>query len=130
MKTNFEIKETLPATPNEIYEAWLDSDGHAAMTGGGADCSADVGKPFTAWDGYISGVNLKLTPGREIVQSWRTSEFEDDDADSEVTVRLAAVEGGTEITLIHKDIPEGQPDYEQGWKDHYLEPMREYFGSR
>ncbi len=128
MKTQFEIMRTIPATPKEIYEAWLSSEGHTNMTGGAATCNSDEGTAFTAWGGYISGTNVRLTPEKEIVQTWRTSEFGEDDPDSELIVRLAPVEGGTEVQLIHNNIPEGQPDYEQGWLDHYFTPMEAYFG--
>lgn len=128
MKTQFEIKHTIPASPKAIYEAWLSSEGHTAMTGGEATGSPVEGAAFTAWDGYISGVNVKLVPNEEIVQSWRTTEFGEDDADSEMIVKLASAEGGCELTLIHKEIPAGQPDYEQGWIDHYINPMLEHFG--
>jgi hypothetical protein len=43
--------------------------------------------------------------------------------DSHVTDRP----GGTEITLHHTAIPDGQSGYEQGWRDNYFDPMREYF---
>jgi hypothetical protein len=31
------------------------------------------------------------------------------------------------LTLIHNNIPKGQSDYEQGWINHYFEPMKTYF---
>ena len=34
MKESFEIKETFNAKPSEIYEKWLNSEKHFAMTGG------------------------------------------------------------------------------------------------
>jgi hypothetical protein len=42
-------------------------------------------------------------------------------------VLLKEVPGGTEITLHHTAIPDGQSGYEQGWRDNYFDPMREYF---
>ena len=128
MKNQIELKCIIPASPREIYDAWLNSEGHTAMTGGKAVCSMEEGAAFTAWDGYISGRTIKLVPNEKIVQSWRTSEFAEEDPDSELTVRIAPVDEGSELTLIHNEIPEGQPDYEQGWIDHYLNPMLEHFG--
>jgi activator of HSP90 ATPase len=128
MKTQLELKRTIPASSEEIYDAWLSSEGHTAMTGGKAMCSPEEGAVFSAWDGYISGRTVKLVPHDEIVQTWRTSDFKEEDGDSKLIVRLAPVDGGSELTLIHKEIPEGQPDYEQGWIDHYLNPMLEHFG--
>lgn len=36
LKNGFTISEIIPAKPSEIYEAWLNSEGHAAMTGSAA----------------------------------------------------------------------------------------------
>ena len=36
--------------------------------------------------------------------------------------------GGTRVTFDHREIPEGQGvNYQQGWVDHYLVPMRAWF---
>ena len=127
MKTQFEIKTVIAAKPSEIYGAWLNSEKHAAMTGGDAQCSDKEGGEFTAWDGYISGSNTRLTSNKEIIQKWRTSEFKDTDEDSDLIIQLAEHTDGTELTLIHKNIPEGESDYEKGWEEHYFEPMIAYF---
>ena len=62
MKNGFTISDIIPAKPSEIYEAWLNSESHAAMTGSVAQVDGKVGGKFTAWDGYISGTTLDLTP--------------------------------------------------------------------
>ena len=72
-------------SPEEIYQAWLDSLAHSEMTGGEANMSDQIGAEVSAWDGYISGRNLELVPGERIVQSWRTSEFADEHGDSVIT---------------------------------------------
>ena len=127
METKFEIHKTFPVKPSELYEAWLDSEIHSNMTGGSAKTSNKLGESFTAWDGYISGKNIKLTQGQEIIQSWRTSDFKEGDVDSEITIKLIPSKGGTTLTLIHTNIPEGQPDYAQGWEEHYFTPMKAFF---
>ncbi len=125
----FEVEARIPASPREVYDSWLDGERHRAMTGGDAQASAIEGVEFTAWDGYISGKNLELTPAVRIVQSWRTTEFGPDDGDSRVEITLRDVDGECELTLWHSDVPHGQPDYEQGWTDHYFTPMKSHFGS-
>jgi uncharacterized protein YndB with AHSA1/START domain len=130
MAYEFTVSEVLPATPMAVYDAWMSDDGHAGMTGAGAEIDARVGGEFTAWDGYICGRTLALEPGRRIVQAWRTSEFEDADPDSQIEVVLEPVPAGTEITLHHTAIPDGQSGYEQGWRDNYFDPMRDYFSGR
>jgi activator of HSP90 ATPase len=128
MKNGFTLSETFKSKASEIYNAWLSSDGHSALTGSTTSVDGSVGGKFTAWDGYIFGSTLELTPDQRIVQAWRTSEFPDDAPDSRLEVLLEEVEGGTKVTLNHTDMPEDQVDsYRQGWEDFYFEPMRKYF---
>ena len=123
----FTLKTTLNANPEQVYNTWLDSDGHSKMTGGAASISDMVGDEFSAWDGYIEGRNLELEPVRRILQSWRTSEFEDDEEDSQIEIILKEVEEGTELTLIHTNLSPSGEQYKKGWDDHYFQPMKEYF---
>jgi uncharacterized protein YndB with AHSA1/START domain len=99
------------------------------MTGSPAHATASVGEPFDAWDGHISGRNLELQPGKRIVQSWRGASYKDSDEDSRFEVLLEAVDGGTELTLTHTNVPDDQASHEPGWTIHYFEPMQKYFGS-
>ena len=124
----FTLMTTLPAPPKEIYNAWLSSKGHNLMTGSSAEVRAEKGGTFKAWDGYIWGRTLEMEPHHRIVQAWRTSEFPEDSPDSRLEIRLEESAGGTEITLFHSDIPDGQGEgYKQGWEDFYFTPMRVYF---
>lgn len=127
MPESFEVSDVVAAKPEVVYEAWLDSAGHSEMTGGEAECSSELGGEFTAWDGYISGRNLELEPHSRIVQSWRTTEFSDSDPDSRLEVLLEPADAGTLVTLRHSNVPDGELHYRDGWVDHYLEPMKEYF---
>ena len=120
------VSASIPAPPARIYDAWLDARQHSAMTGGRA--TSFPGGRFTAWDGYISGWTLVKEPPRRIVQAWRTSEFPEGSTDSRVEILLDRVSGGTEITIFHSEIPEGQgKSYEGGWQSFYFTPMRAYF---
>jgi len=116
------------ATPAEVYEAFVNSWIDAAFTGSPATGSARVGGRFTAWDGYISGVHRELVKGRRIVQDWRTSEWPDGAKPSRVEFSLKAVKGGTEIRMVHSDVPAEQADsYRQGWIDYYWDPLKAHF---
>ena len=99
MALEFTCEAVIPATPAEVYSAWLDGDAHAAMTGAEAEGQAEVGSTFEAWGGYISGHNLELVPGQKIVQAWRTSEFSDAEPDSHLIITMEAVEGGARIAI-------------------------------
>jgi uncharacterized protein YndB with AHSA1/START domain len=128
MTYDYKLTCILPAEPEAVYAAWLDSEAHSAMTGARATIGAGVGSHYTAWDGYIHGETLELVPGRRIVQSWRTSEFADDDPDSTIIVELEVTKTGTRLTLTHNGVPDGQTSYEEhGWRDFYFAPMKAYF---
>jgi activator of HSP90 ATPase len=125
----FEVKATFPAKRKQLYKAWLNSKKHTAMTGGEAKVSKKIGASFSAWDGYIQGINLVLEPKKRIVQNWRTSEFEENEENSQVEILFKKVKKGTEVKIIHTNLPAHGEQYRQGWIDHYFTPMMEYFAS-
>ena len=130
MPETIEVTDVIPASPQQVYEAWLDSKGHSDMTG--TECKVDpaVGGRFTAGDGYITGTTLERKAYVRIVQAWRTSDFPEESADSRLYVSLEEAEGGTRITLLHTELPDGQGEgYAKGWAEHYLEPMKRHFSS-
>jgi activator of HSP90 ATPase len=130
MTVEFEVQAHLPALPETIYTAWLDSVTHSLMTGGEAIISPEVMAEFSAWDGYITGKNLELEPGKRIVQAWRTVEFSESDPDSRLEILLATEDNGTKITLIHTNLPEDGMQFKQGWIDNYFDPMKTYFDEK
>ena len=128
MDESLKLTAEFPVTVQRLYNAWLDSKEHAAFTNSPAKIDPKVGGSFTAWDGYISGKNLELEPGKRIMQSWRTPEFPEGSPDSLLEVLLEPIEGGTRLTLLHTIIPQDQSEeYKQGWEEYYFKPMQEYF---
>jgi uncharacterized protein YndB with AHSA1/START domain len=120
----------IPATPERVYAAWLNSKEHGKMTGSSAHVSAKVGEEFEAWDGYIQGKNLELQPPRRVLQSWRTTEFNDSEEDSLLEVLFEPEGEGTKVTIRHSNLPEHGMQYQQGWIDSYFVPMKAYFGKK
>lgn len=117
--------------PDTAYAAFVNPRIHSAFTGAAATGSARVGGRFTAWDGYISGVHRELVKGRRIVQDWRTTEWPEGAQPSRVEFSFKAVKGGTEIRLVHSNVPAEQADsYRQGWIDYYWTPLVAYFADR
>ncbi|MEY2924472.1 MAG: hypothetical protein RLZZ337_1020 [Bacteroidota bacterium] len=127
---DFTVKAIIPAKRKELYKAWLSSKKHSKMTGAEAQVSDEVGGVFLAWDGYISGTNLILKDKKRIVQFWRTTEFGDDEPNSQLEILFEKVKDGTEITINHTNLPEQGMQYKQGWIDHYFEPMKAYFSKK
>ncbi len=120
---------TIPGvTPRRLYDAFLDSRQHSAMTGGRARMSAVVGDRWTAWDGSLGGENVELVPGKKIVQTWRGDDFPAGHH-SRLTLTFAKAPTGTKVTLVQTDVPDDlQASYAQGWRDYYWTPMKAYFG--
>jgi uncharacterized protein YndB with AHSA1/START domain len=122
------ISEVIPATPQRIFSAWMDSAEHSAFTGDEAIVVPEVGGEHQSAGGYIKGRTLELNEGSRIVQSWRTTEFPPESPDSRVEITLEPTLGGTLVTLLHTDIPVGQGDrYRQGWNEYYLSRLKTYF---
>jgi activator of HSP90 ATPase len=50
---------------------------------------------------------------------------------SKVEFVFKAVKGGTEVRMVHSNVPAEQADgYRQGWVDYYWEPLKAYFRER
>lgn len=127
MKESMELIVQLNVSSKELYAAWLDSEMHSKMIGANANCSHVLGGKFNIWDGYITGENMDLIENEEILQSWRTTEFDHTDEDSLLHLYFAKNESGTTLTRSHTNIPEGQTQYKEGWEENYFQPMRELF---
>jgi uncharacterized protein YndB with AHSA1/START domain len=128
MAENIRLSDIIPASPERVFTAWLDATEHARMTG--ATATDDGDGRFSAWDGYITGRTVSSQPHAKLVQTWRTTEFPPGAPDSKLTVRFAGVDGGTQVSVVHENLPDGQgAAYEQGWTEHYFTPMKHYFGS-
>ena len=128
MTYEFKLTAEFVVAPNVIFESWLSSEGHTAMTGGIAHMSTEIGVAYDAWDGYISGKNIEFEQDCWIVQSWRTSHFAAEDPDFRIEIMLEPNDEGALLTLKHQDVPDGQTSYEEyGWNTHYFEPMKKRF---
>jgi activator of HSP90 ATPase len=116
------------ASPIEVYNAYMEEKKHSEFTGSEATIDPKVNGKFTDWDGYIKGRNIELSPGRKIVQEWITSEWPEGYPPSRLELSFTKVKEGTEITMVHSEVPIDQADeIEQGWTDYYWEPLKTYF---
>ncbi len=121
-------KVTIPATPAKVYDAFLDARKHSAFTGGKATCDPKVGGKISAWDGYITGKNLKLVEGKRIVQEWITTDWIDGYPPSTLDLTFTKKGSGTELTMVHSDVPATlAASFAQGWKEHYWAHLKNYF---
>jgi activator of HSP90 ATPase len=114
----------LSASPHEVYEMLMDSKKHSNFSKEKARISRKVGGAFTAYGGWISGKNLKLTKDREIVQKWRGKDWPKGHY-SMVKFSLKRSGKGTKLMFSQIGIPEKKyKGISQGWKEHYWEKMK------
>jgi activator of HSP90 ATPase len=121
---------TLHAPPNEVYDLLMNSKKHGAFTHAKAEISTKVGGRISAYDGYISGKNIELKPGKRIVQLWHAADWPDE-LESTVVFEFQKVKSGTKLIFTHKNIPmEDYDDIKQGWIENYWNLMKEYFDKK
>jgi activator of HSP90 ATPase len=127
--TTITQKVTIPkVTPKQVYDAYVDPIKHSEFTGSEATGKPVVGGKFTAWDGYISGKFLELENGKRVVQEWTSTDFPEGALPSKLELTFCAVPKGTEIVMVHSNVPLDQKDETaEGWTEFYWEPLKEYF---
>ena len=123
---------TIPASPKEVYSALMSSARHSAFTGAKALIGKKAGDAYYAYDGYITGRNIELKPGKKIVQTWIAMEDKwPAGHESKITFEFKEVAGGTKIVFVHEDVPEPiAKNFVGGWKDYYWKPLKNYFNSK
>jgi uncharacterized protein YndB with AHSA1/START domain len=127
MGIEFEVSDVIPAPQAVVYRAWLSSEEHSNMTGSPAHVSSELGGEFDAWGGYIQGKNIELDPPRRIVQQWRTAEFAETEEDSLLEISIEGQGADSLVTIRHRQLPDHGMQYQQGWRDSYFTPMKQYF---
>jgi len=121
---------TFRASPKEVYEALMDSRRHARFTGSKASISRRVHGKIMAYDGYITGENIELEPGRRIVQSWKANDscWKPEGHFSKATFSLKRTRTGTRLTFFQSAVPVScYKSLRQGWHDAYWKPMKKMF---
>lgn len=117
----------LDATPDRIYEAYMDAAQHSAFTGVPAVISREEGGPFSCHDGGIVGRNIELVPGSRIVQAWRVAAWQPG-LFSVVRFELRPEGKGTRVIMDHSGVP---PEFREhiagGWQARYWEPLAKLF---
>lgn len=117
----------LPASQQQLYDTYLDSQGHRAFTGATASIEGKPGGAFSAFDGMLEGKILHLVAPWLIVQSWRSVSFKEDDPDSTLILCFTPETEGTRVNLVHLDVPEHDREgVSKGWVAHYWDPWREH----
>jgi uncharacterized protein YndB with AHSA1/START domain len=110
--------------PEDVWRALTDVDVIDAWGGGPAVMSTEPGAEFSLWGGDIHGTIVEAVAPRRLVQEWWGGD--DWEAPSLVTFVLEPAGGDTLLKLKHTGVPDGvAPDFEDGWDEYYLEPLRD-----
>jgi uncharacterized protein YndB with AHSA1/START domain len=141
-KLSLDIKRFINAPPDRVYAAWTDPaqlkrwfgpesvethDFIADVRVGGKyrwDLSNAEGEKMTARGEY-----RELQPGRKIVFTWQWDDDETwENHISIVTVELSARDGGTELRLIHEQLPNtaSRDGHTGGWNS-ALNKLEKFF---
>jgi len=114
-------------TPKALYELYMDSKKHSIATASPAKISAKEGGKYSAHGGYITGKNLKLVKNKQIVQTWRGSDWEKHDDDSIFTIHLEPKGKDVVLHAIHAIVPDRHAEsLNKGWHTHYWNPWKSY----
>jgi len=127
MRTIISQSVVLPAPAESLFEMYTDPAKHAAITGAPVTISFEPGSPFHAFNCVLTGATLQIIPRRLVIQSWRSTKFNDEDPDS--TLILAFTPEGTNgrIDLVHLDVPaHNYQSVVEGWETHYWGPWRRH----
>ncbi len=124
---NIEQIVTINAPAKDVYDVLMDSSQHSEFTGAKATIDNKVGGKFSVWDGYASGVNLELIPGKKITQTWRASDWPAG-VESKITINLFQKGEDTELEFTQTGVPdEFYQDIKDGWQDYYWKPLKDFF---
>jgi activator of HSP90 ATPase len=127
MPRNLIMAASLPATPEQLFDMYLDAAEHAAFTGLPATIEARPGGVFQAFDGMLSGMVLRIDPKTLIVQTWRSVNWPLTAMDSVLTLSFWPSEEGARIEIVHANVPEEDfAGVSQGWEKYYWTPWRNY----
>jgi activator of HSP90 ATPase len=116
-------KYTISASQDKVWDALTNPNQIKKWSGADAEMDENIGTNFKLWGGDIFGKNIEVEKNKKLVQEWYAGNWS---KPSIVTFILKELSGKTEVELLHKDIPDKEArDIEQGWKNYYMNPLRE-----
>lgn len=113
------VTRTFPVSPKTLYYMLTNEDGLAYWFGDRVYTLPQVGGYILhSWQNswHVTGEFTELIENERVAFTWRDA---GDDAKSNVTYQLEAVDGGTKVTVTHDNIPAHakESDFQQGWED-------------
>lgn len=125
-RTSLHQEAEFKASPQRVYEVFLDSKQFAACTGMPAEIDPKAGGAFSMFGGMIVGRNVELVPYERIVQAWRPTHWAAG-VYSIVRFEFKPQDSVTVVVLDHTGFPEGEYDHlDWGWHNHYWDTLKKY----
>ncbi len=120
------------ASPEELFDIYMDSKKHAAAVGAPASIGRRAGGTFWVFGrNAVRGRTLLIVPKRLVVQTWRAQLWKRSDLDSVLTLAFHKHGRGARIELVQALVPDRLFDIiDAGWWTRYWEPWREYLRRR
>ncbi len=127
MPRTIQIAASLPATPDRLFDMYLDPVEHAAFTGSPVTIEPRAGAAFRAFGDILSGTILQVVSKRLIVQSWRSPHWGPDDLDSTLILTFLPEASGGRIELTQVNVADQDfAGVSHGWEKYYWTPWRAY----
>ena len=125
MSRTIQLAVSLPASPERLYDMYLDAAEHAAFTGSPVTISDQPGATFSAFNDVLRGTILQVVPKRLIVQAWRSSNWGPADLDSTLILTFLPEPDGGRIELTQVNVVETDfAGVSSGWEKFYWTPWR------
>lgn len=116
-------KYIINASSEKVWEALTNPNLIKRWSGADAIMDDKTGTNFKLWDGDIFGKNIKVEKGEKLVQEWYGGKW---DKPSTLTFTFKNLGNKTEVNLLHEDVPDNEAkDIENGWRDYYMNPLKE-----
>ncbi len=127
MSRTIQLAASLPATPDRLFDMYLDPVEHAAFTGSPVTIAPVAGASFRAFGDVLTGTILQVVPKRLIVQSWRSPHWGPTDLDSILILTFLPdkSDGRIELTQVNV-VDEDFAGVCHGWEKYYWTPWRAY----
>ena len=117
MRTIISQSIVLPASAESLFVMYTNPAKHAAITGAPVEISLEPGSPFQAFNGALTGATLQIIPQRLVIQSWRSTRFNDADPDSTLILAFTPEGKNGRIDLVHLDVPaHNYQSVVEGWE--------------
>ncbi len=122
--TSLQLKVDLFCTREHVFDAYTDTAKQSAITGAPSVADGKVGGMFSLWSSAVTGVFVALRRPELIVQTWRTHDFENNEPDSRVEIRLQSTPQGCRFIVTQDQIPKRlHKQFVNGWTSAYFKDL-------